>query len=433
MKNVGIYVRVSTAEQRDHGMSVESQISALETFCANNGYIVYSIYNDAGLSASKTYKSRPALLQMLDDCKHGKIQLLLFTKLDRFFRSVPDYYSCIEQMNGVPWRAIWEDYETETSSGKFKVNIMLSIAQAESERTSERIKAVNEYRRSIGNYVGGRPPSGYVIKGKKLAIDESMQPIIHKFFDTFLLTFSTSKAMNSVSDQMRMNRQIANKMLRNETYCGNAYGTECPAYITKDDFRKIQNSFRNRRNRENGSRCYIFSGLIKCPVCGSNMCGRMYRRDHYEYKMYHCQSNTSGSGCKNGGNVYEQKLEEFLLSELDKIISDTKLEVEIQMENQKGNLTKIKNLRTRLKRIGDRYELGDFSKEEYLEKRKDIEREIDALEQSTDSSAIPQLPTDWRTIYEELTMENRRAFWRATIKQIDFTGTGKKKEFRIMF
>ena len=42
-------------------------------------------------------------------------------------------------------RAIWEDYETETSAGVFKVNIMLSVAQSEADMTSERIKAVNDF------------------------------------------------------------------------------------------------------------------------------------------------------------------------------------------------------------------------------------------------------------------------------------------------
>lgn len=59
-------------------------------------------------------------------------------------------------------RAIWEDYETETSAGVFKVNIMLSIAQAESDRTSERIRAVNEYRKSQGYIIVGKMPLGYI-------------------------------------------------------------------------------------------------------------------------------------------------------------------------------------------------------------------------------------------------------------------------------
>lgn len=163
-KRAAIYVRVSTAEQRDHGLSVDSQIDALQKYCRENGLDVAGIYNDAGISARKKYKARPALLQLIQDCKDHKIDIILFTKLDRWFRSVADYYEVQSQLDAakVPWRAIWEDYETETSAGVFKVNIMLSIAQAESDRTSERIRAVNEYRKSQGYIIVGKMPLGYI-------------------------------------------------------------------------------------------------------------------------------------------------------------------------------------------------------------------------------------------------------------------------------
>ena len=146
-KRAAIYVRVSTAEQKEHGLSVDNQLDALKNYCQERGFSIAGIYNDAGISARKKYRSRPALLQLLEDCQKHKIDIILFTKLDRWFRSVADYYAVQQVLDGakVPWRAIWEDYETETSAGVFKVNIMLSVAQAESDRTSERIKAVLEY------------------------------------------------------------------------------------------------------------------------------------------------------------------------------------------------------------------------------------------------------------------------------------------------
>ncbi len=159
MKRVAIYVRVSTEEQRKNGLSVDNQIEALTEFCRDNQFSVVDVYNDAGISARKSYKNRPELLRLINDCQSNRVDLVIFTKLDRFFRSVADYYACIEQMNNVPWRAIWEDYETETSSGVFKVNIMLSVAQAESDRTSERVKSITDYRRAKGEYIG-RPPFG---------------------------------------------------------------------------------------------------------------------------------------------------------------------------------------------------------------------------------------------------------------------------------
>ena len=115
-KHVAIYVRVSTEEQKNHGLSVDSQIDALEKYCAEHDYAIFRIYNDAGHSAAKRYTTRPALLQLMEDCSHGMFELILFTRLDRWFRSVPDYYQVqsVLDHNHIAWRAIWEDYETET-------------------------------------------------------------------------------------------------------------------------------------------------------------------------------------------------------------------------------------------------------------------------------------------------------------------------------
>lgn len=83
MKRAAIYVRVSTKEQKEKGLSVDSQLLALREYCGNNGYVIAGEYNDAGISARKKYINRPALLQLIDDCKEGKIDIILFTKLDR--------------------------------------------------------------------------------------------------------------------------------------------------------------------------------------------------------------------------------------------------------------------------------------------------------------------------------------------------------------
>ena len=83
MKNVALYVRVSTQEQKLHGLSVDTQIEALQEYCVEHNYNVVGIYNDAGISARKSYKKRPALLKLVSDCEKGMIDLILFTKLDR--------------------------------------------------------------------------------------------------------------------------------------------------------------------------------------------------------------------------------------------------------------------------------------------------------------------------------------------------------------
>jgi len=149
LKNVLAYVRVSTEEQAIHGLSIEAQTSALESWVKENGHRMVHIYTDAGISARKPASKRPALQQLLADAQSGKGDLVIFTKLDRWFRNIAEYYKVQEILEKfhVDWKTVHEDYDTSTASGRLKINIMLSVAQDEADRTSERIKAVFEAKR----------------------------------------------------------------------------------------------------------------------------------------------------------------------------------------------------------------------------------------------------------------------------------------------
>lgn len=426
MKKVGLYVRVSTQEQKQHGLSVESQIDALKKHCEENNYYIYAIYNDAGYSASKSYKTRPALQQMISDCQNKNIDLLLFTKLDRFFRNVPDYYACVEQMNNVPWRAVWEDYETETSSGMFKVNIMLSIAQAESSRTSERIKAVNEYRRASGCFVGGLAPIGYKIENKELVKDPDQEEGITAFFNTYLATFSPMDAMNKASEYgLKISRPVARRMMMSEVYCGNAYGYICPAYISVDDHNKMVDSVNKRTTVAQQKRTYLFSGLMSCPSCGGKLGAiqihsKRKNGKKYVYKAYECNSHHFNRGCTNQHKTYESTVEKYLINNIESIMKDYNVSL-ISRKSKTDAKVQIKKLNDKLSRILFLFQEGDISAEDYRTKRDEIKADIIKLEAIPDKKPI-QLPDNWLNIYSDLDEDHKKGFWNNIIDNIVRSG-----------
>ena len=109
MKRVACYVRANTEGQN----SIDNQISSLEEYCKENNYTIAGIYKDSGISARKSYKERPALLQLIEDCKNGKIDLIIFTKLDRLSRNVRDYYELQRVLDkyDVEWFCLGGDLE----------------------------------------------------------------------------------------------------------------------------------------------------------------------------------------------------------------------------------------------------------------------------------------------------------------------------------
>ena len=89
---VAVYVRVSTQEQKRSGISVDAQEAACRRWVREHGHHLAGIYNDAGLSARAKFTKRRAMLQLIEDIRAGKVELIIFTKLDRWFRNVADYY-----------------------------------------------------------------------------------------------------------------------------------------------------------------------------------------------------------------------------------------------------------------------------------------------------------------------------------------------------
>ena len=114
-----LYIRVSTEEQARHGLSLGDQRESLLAYAADNGMEVVGVYEDAGISARKPYKRRPALLRLLADCKDGKIDTILFVKLDRWFRSVAGYYAVQEELDRCHViRAAKSEYHAVGSAGR---------------------------------------------------------------------------------------------------------------------------------------------------------------------------------------------------------------------------------------------------------------------------------------------------------------------------
>lgn len=84
---VALYARVSTEEQAIHGLSIEAQSEALEEWAKQEHANVVGTYIDAGISARKPASKRPSMQRLLAQTLNcGKIDMVVFTKLDRWFR-----------------------------------------------------------------------------------------------------------------------------------------------------------------------------------------------------------------------------------------------------------------------------------------------------------------------------------------------------------
>ncbi len=423
MKRVACYVRVSSAEQKRRGLSVDNQISALQEYCSTNGYIMAGLYNDAGISARKSYKKRPALLQLVDDCKAGKIDLIIFTKLDRWFRSVGDYYEVQKELDSakVPWRAIWEDYETETSAGIFKVNIMLSVAQSEADRTSERIRDIIEYKRERGDYVGGIP-YGYMRKDGKLYKNPEQAPLVEFIFESFIANHSARLSYRMAVDKgYPYTFRCFEKIFDTPAYSGGNGQYSCEPYITQEQAAAVALArSQTERHPKFKKHDYIFSGLCRCGFCGTRMHGQSNVVSDRRYYRYRCGSVYDFNGHKPPFYYSEKLLEEYMLEKLDVLIQEHNAKVSAGASVDEANAARsaLKSLEAQRERIGVRYEMGEIDTDEYKNKIAQIKKEMSSIVIPQNNAPV-ELPSDWRDAYAELDRAHKANFWRGIIAYIE--------------
>lgn len=426
MKRVGLYVRVSTQEQNKHGLSVDTQIKALNEYCISNGFEVFKIYNDAGHSARKSYKKRPALQELIIDCNAGLIDLILVTRLDRFFRSVPDYYDFIKQIK-VPWRSIWEEHETETPDGVFKLNIWLSIAQAEADKTSMRIKDVYSMKRARGDYIG-LAPVGYKKVNNQLIKDEEKEKAVSEMFKTYLQTFSPTKAIQ-VAKLYGFDTNFPNfhKIIKNPCYAGNTrQGYKCEPYITEKEHDIIM-ARSNSREPKYGDRVYLFQGLLRCSMCGRKLHAHVSTNKGNGFlKRYECNGNRQvNNRCLKHNQIGEKRMEKILIDNLDTMLSNALIEASYSAKGADGYIKQKERLEGKIERLKELYIDGLIEKEDFQRRIADTKRELSNLKPPQAISV--NLPNDWLSIYKQLDDSHKKSFWEEIIVSITVDPVEKEK------
>ena len=431
MKRVALYIRVSTQEQSIHGLSLEAQQASLEEWAKREHAEVVGLYADPGISARKKASKRPGLQKMLEDVRAGRIDLIVFTKLDRWFRNVGEYYKVQEVLEQyhVDWKTVLEDYDTTTAAGRLKINIMLSVAQDEADRTSERIKVVFDAKRERREPLTGNCPTGYRIEGKKLVKDPETQEAVEAFFRKFLASGSISEAQALAWEEhhLRLEYQLASKMLDSPAYYGFYYGVEdmCPPYITKDEFEKIQ-AMRTRTVRKvKDNRVYLFSGLVVCGECGYRMGGRQNTGSPTPF--YNCPSRYIRKACGNSVNLAERKIEGYIMDTIGLKLSQYRIGFQSLRDSRKERnyQAEISAVKTKLSRLKDLYLNELITLEEYRKDQEPLKARLEALTEEAKPVKVPDfgrmeslLVQGWQAIYNDLDRASQRDFWRILIKEI---------------
>jgi DNA invertase Pin-like site-specific DNA recombinase len=154
------YVRVSTAEQGEAGISLEAQRARLEAHACAQELELVDVVEE--IASAKSLKKRSRLAEALERVKSGEVDGLLVAKLDRLTRRVLDLGTLLEDVFArAALLSVSDSIDTRSAAGRLVLHVLMSVAQWERESTAERTREVAAHLKSKGRYLaGGRVPYG---------------------------------------------------------------------------------------------------------------------------------------------------------------------------------------------------------------------------------------------------------------------------------
>lgn len=232
IRRVAAYCRVST-DQEAQSTSYELQCQYYTEYIgAKEGWVLAGIYADEGISGTQM-KHREQLLKLVEDCKAGKVDMILTKSISRLSRNVVDCLTMIRELKALtpPVEVYFEKERLSSLDDKtdMVLSLMASIAQEESRSISANISWA--IRKRMENGTQKIPTAcllGYASDedGNLVIVEEEAETVkyIYKCFikgdhPNTIAARLNKKGSTTVMGNDWTGYSVRN-ILRNEKYCG---------------------------------------------------------------------------------------------------------------------------------------------------------------------------------------------------------------------
>ena len=331
---VAAYARVSTDNEEQEG-SYEIQVEYYTTLIRNNpDWEFAGVYADEGISGTYTTK-RGGFMQMIEDCRARKIDMILTKSISRFARNTVDCLNFTRELKelNIAVRFEKENINTLDASGEVLLTIMAALAQQESESLSQNVRIGIKFRNEQGKVmVNHNRFLGYTKdEDGHLIIDVAQAVIVRRIYDDFLSGMSPRQIKERLEAEGILNGagntkwQVSNihQILTNEKYIGDALlqktwtyntlekkrrknKTDAPKYyvagdheaiVSKETFAAVQQELvrradmlANGRKKRVYSGKYPFSGLLICGNCGDIFSHVVWNAHGRKHVVWRCST-----------------------------------------------------------------------------------------------------------------------------------------------
>ncbi len=228
-RKVVYYGRVSTQH--------EAQLDALENQMQwyedqtkyHPNWTVLNRYIDEGITGTLA-KKRPSFMNMLEDAKQQKFDLIVTREVCRFARNTVDTLVITRELKkyGVEVYFVEDNIWTMDGDGELRLSLMATLAQEESRKISERVRAGQKVSRENGVLYGNGNILGYDRAGSTYVINPEQADTVRMIFKLYSEGNGLTEVCKELTRQGRLNAigevkwyapQIS-RILRNATYIG---------------------------------------------------------------------------------------------------------------------------------------------------------------------------------------------------------------------
>ena len=436
MINCAIYPRKSKAVDNSDSMDVQIDMCRryLDDKYGSGNYTATVYDGDYGITGHST-KNRKDFQRMMRDVSDRKIQLVVIQRYDRIARNTRDFCNLYHDMeiNGCNLVSVSQQIDTTTPYGKNFMYMQASMAELEWALNSERRKDTIRYAASIGKSIlpDHSTPFGYhnaVVNGvRRLVKEEQWEDAVADLFEYYRKYRNYSATARHINQQYgtRFEIQAIKRIIRSPFYYGCYKDNDnfCEPYISKEDWKDLQQKRPVIRTAGNKRTEVLFSGMIRCPECNRLMrsCQKSHRSGNV-YRYYHCEYHSTKM-CGFAKVKSENLIEEMLLNRIDTFLAEREAAMSDQKSEKKHSTNNVSKYRAELDRLNTMFLKGRISEEyydtEYL-RLNDLISQYEASSQSHDSVKHLQevFVSDWKEMYKDLDKLHRKFFWRDVIRQI---------------
>ena len=382
---VGIYCRLSVDDASnsakaknyipaDESVSIENQYKLLSKFVMLNGWTEVKSYSDDGYSGGNF--QRPGFLEMLEDARHGLINLILvkdLSRLGRDFVEVGRYTDVVFPSLGCRFVSVLDCLDTEGDNTDM-LHFRSLMNDYHLKDLSGKIKYVLHAKMRSGQYIAAYAPYGYRKSEEdrhRLVIDEEAAAVVRRMFELRRAGMAYGKIAAVLNSEgilsprwywakrygsgsckyanLWMYATVKN-ILTNEVYTGNLIQNQTGSRSYKDDtmiykpesewirhealheaiispevWNEVQaiNRERTLLSADNAPpKAFLFTGKLVCADCKAPLQGnretqRRKNGTSKKYVSYFCSRYTaSGYGACSRHTIYEMTLTELVLSEI---------------------------------------------------------------------------------------------------------------------